>query len=338
MPGQSSPYLVRVDRAASEPGVHAHNRARRLPLRPRRVRKLRGLRITLFALGIAATGYYGYTLANERVYQAYENWAFDRQIEGRSNVNFADYLREQTPYGFLVGAKKESPAQPVEQTTQTKDSTVSRPPDGSILGRVQIARLNISAVVREGVSADTLSRAVGHVPSTSLPGKPGNFAIAAHRDTLFRALKNIRLGDSVLFQSSTGSYVYRVIATQIVKPSDVSVLRSDGGPTLQQVADRPTRLLTMITCYPFNYIGAAPQRFIVQAAAVDGTPSPLVRTQTERAVPAAHVVHALRGPPRANPLPRRVPSNPASQRPTASREAQNKHRKRGFWRRMFHSS
>src|SRR5882757_3884678 len=101
--------------------------------------------------------------------------------------------------------------------------------EGALLGRVEISRLGVSAIVREGVGAQTLSTAVGHIPSTSLPGQDGNFAIAAHRDTLFRALKDIRADDLVTFQSAGGSYTYRVVATKIVKPSDVSVLRADGG-------------------------------------------------------------------------------------------------------------
>lgn len=337
MPSESSPYLVRDDRAA-ELGAHSHSRARRLPIRPRRGRKLFGLRIAFFTLGIAGTGYYGYTLANQQIYQAYENWSFDEQIAGRSSVNFADYLREKTPLAFVIGDKMERPARPVAQNSQPSRSTVARPPDGAILGRVEIARLGISAIVREGVGSATLSRAVGHVPSTSLPGQPGNFAIAAHRDTLFRALKNIRLGDGVLFESSTGTYAYRVISSQIVRPSDVSVLRSDGGPRLlEELATRPARLLTMITCYPFNYLGAAPQRFIVQAEGVDGTPSP-ARTEVQRVthpIPASHIGS---GPLHTNATPRRTGPSWASQRPTGLPQAQNKPRKRGFWRRLFHAS
>ncbi len=94
---------------------------------------------------------------------------------------------------------------------------------------MEIKRLNVSAIVREGVDADTLRIAMGHVPSTSLPGATGNFAIAAHRDTLFRALKDIKKDDLVTFESPTGTYTYQVAATKIVKPSDITVLRPDGG-------------------------------------------------------------------------------------------------------------
>ena len=101
----------------------------------------------------------------------------------------------------------------------------------------------------------TLSSAVGHVPSTQAPGAIGNFAIAAHRDTLFRALKDIRIGDTVEFQAPDRTFDYQVVSTQIVRPTDVSVLRPQGNQ----------RLLTMITCYPFYFVGSAPKRFIVTA-------------------------------------------------------------------------
>ena len=124
-----------------------------------------------------------------------------------------------------------------------------------MIGRVVIPRLGLRSVVREGADENTLRRAVGHVPSTQMAGNVGNFAIAAHRDTLFRSLKDIKLGDRVSFESPQGTFDYRVISTKIVKPSDVSVLKPQGNE----------KLLTMITCYPFYYVGSAPKRFIVTA-------------------------------------------------------------------------
>jgi sortase A len=132
---------------------------------------------------------------------------------------------------------------------------------GTMLGKVEIGRLNISAMVREGVDAQTLSTAVGHVPSTAMPGHSGNFALAAHRDTLFRPLRNIKLNDLITFRSLTQTFTYKVENTRIVKPTDVAVLRSDGRDSL-----------TLITCYPFYYVGSAPERFIVQARLVSATP------------------------------------------------------------------
>ncbi len=127
-------------------------------------------------------------------------------------------------------------------------------------GKLEISRLNLSAMVHEGVDAHTLSESVGHVPSTALPGESGNFALAAHRDTLFRGLKDIHLNDLITFQTENQTFTYQVENTRIVKPTDVSVLRPDGGQTL-----------TLITCYPFYYVGSAPERFIVRARLVPET-------------------------------------------------------------------
>lgn len=335
MPNESSPYLVRGE-LISEPGTHSHNRFRRTAPPPARKSSLFGLRIVLLVLGILTTGYYCYSLANERVYQAYENWSFDQQIAGRSEVTFADYLREQTPFGFLVGQKKVSPVEATARESPRSQPETVRPVHGSILGRVEISRLNISAMVREGVDTATLSRAVGHVPSTALAGQSGNFAIAAHRDTLFRALKNIQIGDEVEFQSPTGKYAYRVIATQIVRPSDVSVLRADGGPRLlQEVANHPSRLLTMITCYPFNYIGSAPQRFIVQAAQLDEPPAP-VQVNAAKIARPLFASRAVRY--RARAIKQQRSTSGTALMPAPRIEAQRKPKKPGFWHRLFRVS
>lgn len=127
------------------------------------------------------------------------------------------------------------------------------------IGRLEVPRLGVSVMVSEGVDAGTLGRAAGHIPGTALPGQPGNSAISAHRDTFFRPLRNIRGGDEILVTTPGGAYSYRVVSTRIVDPSNVSVLRADG-----------SEVLTLVTCYPFYFIGAAPQRFIVRAERVPG--------------------------------------------------------------------
>jgi sortase A len=114
--------------------------------------------------------------------------------------------------------------------------------------------LDISAIVREGVDSNTLREAVGHVPNTAFPGDPGNVGIAAHRDTFFRNVRNIRKGDRVTMVTRKGTFEYTVDSLKIVAPSDVKVL----DPT-------PEPAITLVTCYPFNYIGSAPKRFIIRA-------------------------------------------------------------------------
>jgi sortase A len=124
-----------------------------------------------------------------------------------------------------------------------------------LVGRIEVPRLQLSAVAREGVDVGTLRRAVGHIPGTALPGERGNAGFAAHRDTFFGPLKSVRKGDEVIVTTPRGVYRYAVTGTRIVEPEDVSVL----DPTSEKI-------LTLVTCYPFDYIGSAPQRFIVRAA------------------------------------------------------------------------
>ncbi len=265
-PGRrSTVYYVR-------PGEHSHNTRRRAHDPAGKRSALRMVRLILLLMGILGTGYYSYTLGNQYVYQRYENWAFDQQIAGRKDASIADYIRERTPFGFMTGKMANAPAvphpAPAAPAQASAPPLAAPPPEGALLGRVEVKRLSLSAIVRQGVDAKMLSVAVGHVPSTALPGQVGNFAIAAHRDTLFRGLKDIRKGDLVTFQSPGRTYTYQVFATKIVKPSDVSVLRPDGGaliPAASADSALPGHLLTMITCYPFYYVGSAPERFIVQA-------------------------------------------------------------------------
>ncbi len=115
-------------------------------------------------------------------------------------------------------------------------------------------RLKLSAIAREGVDTGTLRLAVGHIPGTAFPGELGNAGFAAHRDTFFRPLRSVRQGDEVIVTTPAGVYRYSVTAVRVVDPEDVSVL----DPT-------PETSLTLVTCYPFTYVGSAPRRFIVHA-------------------------------------------------------------------------
>jgi len=126
--------------------------------------------------------------------------------------------------------------------------------DKGLVGRLSIPRLHLSAMVREGAGEETLSLALGHIPHTALPGQPGNVGIAGHRDRLFRGLRNIRRDDLIVLETLEGKYVYQVKSTSIVRPQDTSVLNAGQHSEL-----------TLVTCYPFYYVGSAPQRFIVKA-------------------------------------------------------------------------
>lgn len=242
----------------TKPGLHSHNiRRKSAPAKARRRGVFHWMQVAFLVIAFCGLAYYGYTLGNRYLYQAYENWAFDQEIAGREAA-LKDWVMETTPLGDWLGYRVPA-AKPLAQAPHpaTSAGPAAPPilPEGALMGRVEIPRLHLSAMVRQGVDHRTLATAVGHVPSTQAPGDIGNFALAAHRDTLFRALKDIKIGDTVKFQATDRTYTFQVISTQIVRPSDVSVLRPQGNQ----------RLLTMITCYPFYYVGSAPKRFIVTA-------------------------------------------------------------------------
>ncbi len=137
-----------------------------------------------------------------------------------------------------------------------KSAPTPRPRSG-ILGRLEIPQLGLIAMVQEGVDAGTLRRAVGHVPGTALPPERGNVALAGHRDTFFRPLRDVRVNDVIQLQTLDGEYRYRVESARIVAPGDVSVLKPTGRDTL-----------TLITCYPFYYVGSAPNRLVIRAGLI----------------------------------------------------------------------
>jgi len=136
------------------------------------------------------------------------------------------------------------------------------PSEGAPVGRLRIPRLGVDLAVFEGVSDAVLRRGPGHVPRTALPGATGNCVIAAHRDGFFRPLRNARSGDRVVLSTSSGEREYRLWKRRVVEPTEVSAMRPTDGPRL-----------TLLTCYPFSWIGPAPSRLIWVAIPAAATPS-----------------------------------------------------------------
>ena len=133
--------------------------------------------------------------------------------------------------------------------------------EGDVIGEIQVPRLGLKAIVVQGDSPRILRRAVGHVLKTALPGESGNVALAGHRDTFFRPLRQIRPGDLVTFDVPGQHFRYEVDSTRVVSLRDSRVLRTSTG-----------RDLTLITCFPFSYVGPAPDRFIVHAREIGVLP------------------------------------------------------------------
>jgi sortase A len=150
----------------------------------------------------------------------------------------------------------------VTQTPLPDEKPRPLPPQvGTVIARLEAPSVKLTTTVLEGTDDHTLSLGSGHIEDTPLPGEGGNIGIAGHRDTVFRALRRIHDGDPLDLTTADRVYHYRIEKMFIVNPEDVYVL----DPT-----DRPT--LTLVTCYPFEFIGHAPRRFIVQARLVGDEP------------------------------------------------------------------
>lgn len=136
---------------------------------------------------------------------------------------------------------------------QTRETAV----DPRVIGMIEIPRVGVRAIVREGTDDETLALAVGHLPGTAHPGQRGNTVLAGHRDTFFRGLREIRVHDEVLLLIPPLIYAYRVESLEVIAPEETRVLEAT-----------KDEALTLVTCYPFQYVGHAPNRFIVRAKRV----------------------------------------------------------------------
>ena len=128
------------------------------------------------------------------------------------------------------------------------------PAAGTWVARIEAPSVGLSSTVLEGSDDTTLARAAGHIEDTAFPGDSGNIGIAGHRDTIFRPVRNLHVGDPLVLTTSDRVFRYRIARTTIVEPEDVYVLDPSDHPTL-----------TLVTCFPFEFIGHAPRRFIVSA-------------------------------------------------------------------------
>jgi sortase A len=200
-------------------------------------RFLFGSQYLFLAAGAALLGYCAFVLLDMKLYQANQQRAFEQMRK-----------RERLALQSLSHSNRSAARSLACAVCGTR-----------LVGRIDIPRLGLTAMVMEGDDTATLRRALGHIPGTALPGRPGNVGIAGHRDTLFRPLRNIRPEDTITVTTLKGCYRYRVSRTEVVGPDDVRVL----DPSKEQA-------LTLVTCFPFDYIGPAPKRFVVRAVRAAG--------------------------------------------------------------------
>ena|SRR3982751_2315146 len=202
----------------------------------------------LFGVALVCLGAWLYSWLDSAYYQYRENKLLDESLSQQAPPAASASAAETDSLGSFQPRAAPQPAPP------------RKPPlaEGELVGRIEIPRLGISTIVLEGVDTKTLRRGVGHIPETATPGADGNVGLAAHRDSFFRGLKDIRKNDIIRLETLDGSYRYRVESTEIVTPEDTQVLTYTGIPEL-----------TLVTCYPFYYVGSAPNRFIVHAQRVE---------------------------------------------------------------------
>jgi sortase A len=213
--------------------------------REKRGRRLAWIERILYALAVVLIGGWAAITADARLYGYFQ----ERRL--------AEMIREQRtrPEPAPTVPPPSHRVIPVEPPPATTAPRPSAPPltESELVGRIEIPRLNLRAIIAEGVDSRTLRRAVGHLPGSPLPGQAGNVVLAGHRDTFFRALKDVREDDMVRITTARGRYEYLVEATAVVEPTRTDVLDATAEPSV-----------TLVTCYPFYLVGDAPDRFVVR--------------------------------------------------------------------------
>jgi len=252
---------------------------------------LRWVQLFFLGIGLLALGYYGYVFVEARVFQAYQSWRLDQLQQGKPAtvkrfvklwIPFA-WMEDATPGQSTQAGRPGLSGEPapggsltapqssghsaldgLAGSTSQRQTRRAHILNGSLLGRIEIPRINLSAMIMEGTESSTLQLAVGHLPGTPLPGDPGNVDLAAHRDTFFRGLRKVHTGDLITMSTVSGDlFRYRVDSTAVVLPDDMEALKGSNGAGIN-----------LITCYPFNFIGKAPKRFVVHAGQITDSSIP----------------------------------------------------------------
>jgi len=194
-------------------------------------------RYLFFLTGFLALAYVGLVLLHARSYQQQAFTTLDHQIQAAA------------PHSATLQS-------PAPRSTDTSYAAAIPPSlkEGDVVGRILIPRINVTVAILQGTTPQTLLLGVGHIDGTPLPGETGNSGIAGHRDTFFRNLRDLRSGDEIQIQTVSGISTYKVDWLQIIDPRDTAILTPSTGAEL-----------TLVTCYPFHYIGHAPERFAAQA-------------------------------------------------------------------------
>jgi sortase A len=212
------------------------------------------LRRLLLLVGFGLLAFYAAAKLHELILSRASMRHFEHQIEDQKLARRDKLVEEKRVVNTLSVAPDfvSWSEQRIQQYAESLSQQVASP-----LAVIRIDRVHVEAPVLEGTDDLTLNRGVGHIAGTARFGENGNVGIAGHRDGFFRGLKNIRVGDRIDLEEPNRIETYVVERLETVEPENVSVLRSGNKPAL-----------TLVTCYPFYFIGAAPRRFIVHAVPI----------------------------------------------------------------------
>ena len=220
------------------------------------MKRLRYVQFAALGLGIALLVFWGAAQVHRALSRSSDLQRFER-----ARREYAALAPTATPLaGVTPDPARTSPTElPVDSSLWSADRVEGY--EKSLqhefdlpLAVLRIPKIDLEVPVLAGIDELTLNRAVGHIDGTALPGDDGNVGIAGHRDGFFRGLKDVEVGDHLILETITGSADYVISDLLIVNPQDVYVLAPTQDPTV-----------TLVTCYPFYYVGNAPRRFIVQA-------------------------------------------------------------------------
>jgi len=219
----------------------------------------RGLRLVQYGaaiVGVLLVGIWFAAWVHGNVMSRRDLARFETARAAHERVEVSPMARAEAPSGLPVDTS-------LWADGRTKEYRESLLHDfGVPMAVMRIRKLDIEVPVLPGTDDLTLNRGVGWIEGTAAPGTDGNCAVAGHRDGFFRGLKDIKLGDTIEVETLDGLRTYVVDDLTIVDPSNVSVL-----------AERDLPSVTLVTCYPFYFVGSAPQRFIVRASLSARTPS-----------------------------------------------------------------
>lgn len=181
------------------------------------------------------------------VFSAYQILSSDKKI----NESLKQW--EEKPIAFATDEPLKTPSKSGNPTIEpNKFPYSSRPETGDVFGKIVIPSIGLTAPIIEGTTEDELSKGVGHYIGSVLPGEWDNSVLAAHRDSVFKDLDQVKIGDKVIIETTVGTFTYKITEQKIVDEDDRTIIVPYDDP-----------VLTLVTCYPFDFVGPAPERYIL---------------------------------------------------------------------------